>query len=752
MALRRVNMRERPVTANKKMPVVKNAEDVIFDHDLGQFIPAAAGVAAAAAAAGGASAAAVATAAAIAAEKKEQQAQAQKVIAIPIPPIQRAANYDSLIKLYRPYAPPDTYVKCILSTGSNIITEDHRYDMCIGDLKWLQEYNAEHRDMQPLTEQQLDLLIEAFEKKAYIVSINPDCSAEFPLFEAVLIGSNQKGIKTAHVKAVYQYWIKKRVRLNKALMRQYQQPPPPEDPSPYIAFRPRETIRRMSHRNPKKNDPNSFNKTRFLRRDFIKLHQMVDAMLRRENLKKDDIQLQIEEFDAKLGETDFAKRCRHEYQKRSLHLQYARTKRLEQQSRQAMQAQQQDDKQGDKTKSSSKDSKDSKEDTAALEAEAKLLHELERISHTMKLLQSKLPKSSYATDILRKVRKRKVGRREHTRLADDMYGGSSEEEESDCDSDEEFFYSLRAHLGGNSTSSQSPAIDRMLRRYRATHEQKDHERHHNQEDMPVVRLPSLADYEARFRGIFQGRIGREGRLVIDRIGFRATPKEMSTNLLASTNQQLQAQRGPVRARHLLRDGSATAIQERTRKRKRLLVRQRMQQSRARPQRSAVNSNTLPHDVGVEYFPPVRGGETRFHDGLEQAFLEELVNDIPSPDNTWDDVDGMLPLSSAQVDGPPPVQVPRILQEAVDNQQAAKMAAINVGTPSTVMKQAAANAGSDKSMGMGMGMGIGMGMGMGMTMGMGMPSVGMLPPHSHYGDAQMGQPSFAAPEMPMSMRF
>ena len=54
------------------------------------------------------------------------------------------------------------------------------------------------------------------------------------------------GVQFAH--DVYKYWIKKRQRLGKALIRRFQIPPDVNDLSPFIAFRPREIKRYASNR------------------------------------------------------------------------------------------------------------------------------------------------------------------------------------------------------------------------------------------------------------------------------------------------------------------------------------------------------------------------------------------------------------------------------------------------------------------------------------------------------------------------
>jgi hypothetical protein len=51
------------------------------------------------------------------------------------------------------------------------------------------------------------------------------------------------------IEDIYTYWMNKRLTLGKALMRKFQEQPSFDDPSPNVAFRPRERERRVSHRN-----------------------------------------------------------------------------------------------------------------------------------------------------------------------------------------------------------------------------------------------------------------------------------------------------------------------------------------------------------------------------------------------------------------------------------------------------------------------------------------------------------------------
>jgi uncharacterized protein (DUF433 family) len=64
-----------------------------------------------------------------------------------------------------------------------------------------------------------------------------------------LVCQRYPSVRMKQAEAIFQYWIKKRKKIRKALMRPYQLPPAVENSSPHIAFRPRFSGRRISTRN-----------------------------------------------------------------------------------------------------------------------------------------------------------------------------------------------------------------------------------------------------------------------------------------------------------------------------------------------------------------------------------------------------------------------------------------------------------------------------------------------------------------------
>ena len=72
--------------------------------------------------------------------------------------------------------------------------------------------------------------------------------------------------KQAILTAVYEYWVDKRKRVKKPILRRLQPPPAPNDTNPFNVFRPREKISRLQTRRRRENDVSSYDKLRQIRK------------------------------------------------------------------------------------------------------------------------------------------------------------------------------------------------------------------------------------------------------------------------------------------------------------------------------------------------------------------------------------------------------------------------------------------------------------------------------------------------------
>lgn len=151
------------------------------------------------------------------------------------------------------------------AAGTGLINHLDRYDLLKEDIEWLAAYNQSAESKRPpgptMTEDDMEKMIDLFEKEAGKITLNGmraemmsiedkiDPRKDFPLVRAIVVAAQTIHVRTKILEPVYEYWIDKRKRLGKALMRQYQEPPPRGNVDPHVAFRLRTEGRRISKRN-----------------------------------------------------------------------------------------------------------------------------------------------------------------------------------------------------------------------------------------------------------------------------------------------------------------------------------------------------------------------------------------------------------------------------------------------------------------------------------------------------------------------
>ena len=137
-----------------------------------------------------------------------------------------------------------------------------------------------------------EALIDLFEKDAGVITVRGelmssdekiDVSKFYTLARAITSAATTLHLKGKLVEAVYQYWINKRKQWGKALIRIFQEPPPKGNTDPHVAFRPRTEGRRISKRNPRKDDFSAYNKMRVLSRDFSRVMDILDVLIVKED-------------------------------------------------------------------------------------------------------------------------------------------------------------------------------------------------------------------------------------------------------------------------------------------------------------------------------------------------------------------------------------------------------------------------------------------------------------------------------------
>lgn len=102
------------------------------------------------------------------------------------------------------------------------------------------------------------------------------------------------------ISAVYNYWITKRSKLKKPLLRRYHPVTSSNDTNPHMVFRPREKEKRKL-RKKRQNDIEAYKKMVVLQRDFEKLKGLCELILKREEVNEMMVELTNGYFEERLG-------------------------------------------------------------------------------------------------------------------------------------------------------------------------------------------------------------------------------------------------------------------------------------------------------------------------------------------------------------------------------------------------------------------------------------------------------------------
>lgn len=165
-----------------------------------------------------------------------------------------------------------------------------------------------------LTEDQLEWILDRLEKEAYQNQKSDSVTfqaAENICRAADTVGGLNSGLrsKNSHssihtnitlVRAIYYHWkYQRKIRNDHFAIDRLNPIPNQNDPSPFVAFRPREN--RLQSRFSRKNDQQSFLKLKQLRHDFERARMLLETIKKREKLKRDRLcaLLEIVEAEAK---------------------------------------------------------------------------------------------------------------------------------------------------------------------------------------------------------------------------------------------------------------------------------------------------------------------------------------------------------------------------------------------------------------------------------------------------------------------
>ena len=98
---------------------------------------------------------------------------------------------------------------------------------------------------------------------------------------------------------ILQYWVQKRSKLKRPLLRRFWPVTSTDDTNPHLVFRPREK-EKYKLRKKRQNDMDAFRKMKQLRSDFDNLRAVLELVKKREELNRLHVQMQIDLFQQRL--------------------------------------------------------------------------------------------------------------------------------------------------------------------------------------------------------------------------------------------------------------------------------------------------------------------------------------------------------------------------------------------------------------------------------------------------------------------
>eukprot|EP00894_Picocystis_sp_ML_P002492 jgi/Pico_ML_1/53009/g3631.t1 len=180
------------------------------------------------------------------------------------------------------------------------------YDLDEEDEEWLVKYND---GQERLSGEKLEFMIMKLEHicaeitdKAFVAagasaaernSAAASASTSHLSREDALAALKCANMRQAVNVAVYDYWVEKRKRKERPLMRRFQPPPPVTDANPYTVFRAREKIQRPQTRRKRENDVGSYEKMREMRFNMARAREILATVVTRERRKQDILMCEV---------------------------------------------------------------------------------------------------------------------------------------------------------------------------------------------------------------------------------------------------------------------------------------------------------------------------------------------------------------------------------------------------------------------------------------------------------------------------
>ncbi|XP_057545032.1 uncharacterized protein LOC130824158 [Amaranthus tricolor] len=198
----------------------------------------------------------------------------------------------------RSFCQPTSYIRARGARAE--LDEFVEYDLDIEDEEWLQEFN---RDKKKLTHAKFENLLfklevldhKARERAGFIMTTLGSSVPVFLSIDAAAEALYSLPTKYAVLESVYWYWKEKRERWQKPILRCLQPPPPANDTNPNNVFRPREKVHKVhsTRMQRRENNVKSFEKLRHVRRNLDQTKTILDALIKREEKKRDVMEIEV---------------------------------------------------------------------------------------------------------------------------------------------------------------------------------------------------------------------------------------------------------------------------------------------------------------------------------------------------------------------------------------------------------------------------------------------------------------------------
>ena len=225
----------------------------------------------------------------------------KKKINIPICDVKIDEGYDKNVE--PSFKLPSSYIRYVKKLGDEPdITTDYFMDK--EDMNWIANNESLRYDKEVqrlLTYDTFECIVDHLERCTGM-SKDPISLANAEKSLASVLSNWPSQVRNLILSEIYKYWLSKREKLHKPLVRKYWPLTPYSDTNPYNVFRPRDKEKYRLRRQQKKNDIESFRRFQQLRIEFNSIKSILQLVIEREKLKQAALDTQKAIFEQSLIE------------------------------------------------------------------------------------------------------------------------------------------------------------------------------------------------------------------------------------------------------------------------------------------------------------------------------------------------------------------------------------------------------------------------------------------------------------------